>query len=75
MKTKSLMALALSGLLATSVAMPTWADKLPADPLGGGLLQQDLQIGGRRTGEIDQQNQIFGASQNSPRMRKLRRQI
>ena len=35
MKTKSLIKLALGGLLATSLATPTWADKLPTDPIGG----------------------------------------
>jgi len=35
MKKKSLIALALGGILATSLAIPTWADKLPTDPIGG----------------------------------------
>jgi len=35
MKTQSLIKLALGGILATSLMMPTWADKLPTDPIGG----------------------------------------
>jgi hypothetical protein len=35
MKTKLLTTFTVAGLMATSLAMPTWADKLPTDPIGG----------------------------------------
>ena len=35
MKMKLLTTLTVAGLMATSLAMPTWADKLPTDPIGG----------------------------------------
>ena len=35
MKMKLLTTLTVAGLMATSLTMPTWADKLPTDPIGG----------------------------------------
>jgi len=33
--TKLFSTMAVAGFLATSLAIPTWADKLPTDPIGG----------------------------------------
>ncbi len=35
MNTRKPLTMALAGLMATSLAMPVWAEKMPTDPLGG----------------------------------------